>query len=288
MPWLWIGVGFLSAVPLALVAAKIESRRVRQLERRARGAERLAELGRLTGGLAHEIKNPLSTVSLNIQLLQEDLGDLASRCHAGSPEQDQLGRIQRRIDSLSRETLRLRDILEDFLRFAGRVKLHRERADVHALIEELVDFYSPQAQSAMIHLRTQLTAQPSCLSIDTSLLKQALLNLLINASQAMTHARDTDQPHGGSDELLIRTDRDRVLGQDEIRIHITDTGPGITPEHISQIFQPYFSTKKHGTGLGLPTARRIIEEHGGTLSVHAEPGRGTDFTITLPTDQAAD
>ncbi len=260
-------------------------RRARRLERRARATDRLAELGMLTGGLAHEIKNPLSTVGLNIQLLQEDLSAVASQVAGTGPVREQIGRIQRRFESLARETHRVRDILEDFLRFAGRLQLDRLQTDINAMINELVDFFAPQAQASRVHLRTQLKAQPPMLWADTSLLKQALLNLVINATQAMARAREQNQPSGGSDELIIRTERGRVHGEEEIRIYVTDTGPGIESDKLEKIFRPYYSSQRGGTGLGLPTTRRIIEEHGGTVTVHSELGRGTEFTVTLPVEE---
>ncbi len=280
--FLGLGIGVLASIPVAAVWGRRTERRVRQLEQRARAAERLAELGTLTGGLAHEIKNPLSTVGLNVQLLQEDVQDLSKDGGLSHSHHEGLGRVQRRLESLSRETLRLRDILEDFLRFAGRVELDPCPINVHVLVEELIDFFEPQAREAGVNLRTQLSAEPSTLSADAPLLKQALLNLLINAVQAMAQAREKNQPHGGADELIVRTECGRSAGGEELRIHVTDTGPGMTEEVTAKVFQPYFSTKRGGTGLGLPTSRRIIEEHGGHLSVHADTGRGTDFTITLP------
>ncbi len=290
MTWFWIGlgVGVLLTIPLAAVAANRAAQRVRRLSERARSAERLAGLGALTGGLAHEIKNPLSTVGLNIQLIEEDLEELAQAIPADAPAHDQLGRVQRRFESLSRETQRLRTILEDFLRFAGRVKLDRTPTDLNALVGELADFFAPQAQAGNVNLRTQLSPQPPLARIDAGLMKQAVLNLLINATQAMTEARDAGKPHGGCDELIVRTERIGVLRGDEVRIHVTDTGPGIAADEIDRVLQPYFSTKRGGTGLGLPTARRIVEEHGGTLAVHSETGRGTDFTISIPLSKPDD
>jgi signal transduction histidine kinase len=276
------GIGVLLAIPLAGVWGRRTERRVRQLEQRTRAAERLAELGTLTGGLAHEIKNPLSTVGLNVQLLQEDVHDLSQNAGLSEAHHDGLGRVQRRLESLSRETHRLRDILEDFLRFAGRVELDPQPTDLHAMIEELIDFFEPQAREAGINLRSQLAAKDATVSADAALLKQAMLNLLINAVQAMTQAREKGEPHGGADELMVRTELGRSPGGDEFRIHVTDTGPGMNQDVAAKVFQPYFSTKRGGTGLGLPTSRRIIEEHGGHLSVHADPGRGTDFTLSLP------
>lgn len=282
-----IGIGVLLTVPVVMFAARRTERRVRLLERRARTAERLAEIGTMTSGLAHEIKNPLSTIGLNAQLIQEDLRDISHTLPADDPSQDHMRRIQRRFDSLTRETQRLRDILEDFLRFAGRMKLDLAPTDINDLVNELADFFSAQAQASGMQLRTQLAGGPLVVPADASLLKQALLNLLINALQAMSDARQQNKPHGGASELLIRTEKVRVLNQDEVRIHVTDTGPGIVPEQREKIFQPYFSTKRGGTGLGLPTARRIIEEHHGSLTFHTEPGRGTDFVIGLPASSKA-
>lgn len=280
--WFGLGIGVLIAVPLVAWASRRTEQRVRRLERRAQAAERLAELGTLTGGLAHEIKNPLSTVNLNVQLLKEDICDAAAELPTGSVGSERLDRAQRRIDSLTRETQRLRVILEDFLRFAGQVKLDLHPTNINVLVEELVDFFAPQAQAAKIQLRTQLSANPPVAPADAGLLKQAILNLIINATQAMDEARNKNVAHGGCNELIIRTDRKKSGGQDELQIHVTDCGPGIPAERLEKIFQPYYSSKKTGTGLGLPTTRRIIEEHGGTVSVHSEVGKGTDFFIALP------
>jgi len=290
MGWVLFGIGLaagaLMVIPFAAIAIKREAQRVRQSEQRARASDRLAELGTLTGGLAHEIKNPLSTIGLNAQLLQEDLRDIAIQVVGNPKAREQIGRTQRRFDSLSQEIQRLRDILEDFLRFAGRVKLDRVETDIHELIEELVDFFTPQAHANKVHLRTQLLNPPAKIPVDIGLLKQAMLNLLINASQAMAEARHTQQPHGGSDELILRTERSHSHGREEFLIHVTDTGPGIAPDQLDKIFHPYVSEKKNGTGLGLPTARRVIEEHGGTLTVHSELGRGSDFVVALPIEDA--
>lgn len=282
MFWIGIALGVLLTLPLVWIMMRRTERRVRHLVQRARAAEHLAELGTLTGGLAHEIKNPLSTVNLNIQLIQEDLRDVPKLLPEDHQALERIGRIQRRIDSLVRETARLKDILEDFLRFAGRLKLDLEPADINQLLDELADFFHPQAQAAQIQIRTQLSANPSVTLIDKGLLKQALLNLLINATQAMTQARQDNQPHGGCNELILQTQNQQVHGQEEIRIHVIDTGPGINPQVADKVFQPYFSTKRTGTGLGLPTTRRIIQEHGGTISLHSVPGRGSDFSILLP------
>jgi len=306
--WIGLAVGVLIAVPLVVVAAWRIVLRVRALERRTLDAERLAEQATMTGGLAHEIKNPLSTINLNVQLMREDVEEIAEQLHhpdlsaqaaagnvhAATPEpasnahaltqvRDKVDRVRRRLDPLSREVQRLREILEDFLRFAGRVKLDLAPADINGVVADVADFFSPQAEAAGVRVRVQPASQPLVLKVDTGLLKQALLNLLLNAAQAMEEARRNPKtPHGGASDLLIRTEHGRTAGIEEARIHVIDTGPGIPPDRLDKIFQPYFSSKKSGTGLGLPTTRRIIQEHGGRITVHTDLGRGSDFTIALP------
>ncbi len=281
MMWLWIGIalGVAITIPLAAWAAKRQADRSKALLRRAQDAERLAELGTLTGGLAHEIKNPLSTIGLNAQLLREDLHDLARDFPVAA---DRIARTSRRFDTLSREVERLRTTLDDFLRFAGRMKLQLAPLEPDRLVGELADFFAPQAQEASVTLRTQLAAAPARVSADADLLKQALLNLMINALQAMIDARASGATHGGANELLLHSRRARVHGRDEVHILVTDTGPGIPPDRAEHLFTPYFTTKRSGTGLGLPTARRIVQEHGGTLTFHSDPGRGCSFTLALP------
>ncbi|MEX2214995.1 MAG: ATP-binding protein [Phycisphaeraceae bacterium] len=292
--WTGLAAGVLLTIPLIVIAMRRTERRVRQLEQRASTAERLAELGTLTGGLAHEIKNPLSSVNLNVQLLQEDLAELSkdagrqlgtSENPAGLTQmQEKLGRIRRRFESLSREVQRVRDILEDFLRFAGRLKLDLQPTNLVALVDELVDFFTPQAQAMGITIRTQHAAGELTAPADAALLKQSLLNLMLNACQAMAQARDKSDAGstGASCDLIVRTGQRETPEGELAEIHVTDTGPGISPEHLAKIFQPYFSTKKTGTGLGLPTTRRIVQEHGGTIEVHSEIGKGSDFVIALP------
>jgi signal transduction histidine kinase len=220
-----------------------------------------SELARVVGGLAHEIKNPLSTINLNLRLLSEDLGQYRDEEHR---------RLQRRLDHVMDEATRLREILNDFLRFAGKHELHCTEVDLGELIEELYDFFVAQAEASHVVMRQALPDGPVTACVDVNLLKQCILNLLINAVQAM------EETSGG--ELMIRLDP----SDDQARIHVTDTGPGIDAEKIDRIFDPYFSTKSDGSGLGLATARRIVQEHGGEMSVESEPGKGTHFTITLP------
>jgi signal transduction histidine kinase len=237
-------------------------RRFVLLERRARDAERLAELGTLTGGLAHEIKNPLSTVQLNLQLLSEEL----------DPRDVHQQRMVHRLEVVQRETGRLREILDDFLKYAGKMELDRKPTDLNDLLEELVDFFAPQAQLHRIQLRIRREDGPLLANIDGKFVKQAVLNLMLNAVQAM--------PNGG-ELILSATTTDGVA-----RIDVIDTGGGIPPEAAANIFKAYYSTKRGGTGLGLAISQRIVREHGGTLNVESEPGKGSDFSMTIPLESA--
>ncbi len=274
----WILIGFILGIIVMLPVMRGMLRRgqyrARLAERRARDAERLAELGSMTGGLAHEIKNPLSTIGLNAQLLGESISE------SDLPD-DQRERLLRRLESLSREVERLTDILNDFLQFAGRMKLDPQKCDLVKIVDELSDFFHPQCNKANVRLRVQLADEPVPVNVDEGLLKQALLNLMINATQAMAFQKgqkDADGSDGAAGDLILHVEGD----EKEARVRVIDTGPGIESEKLEEIFHPYVSHKLGGTGLGLSTARRIVEEHGGRLAAHSEVGRGSEFVIYLP------
>lgn len=222
----------------------------------------LEELSRLTGGLAHEMKNPLSIIKVNLKLISEDLA---------TSKDENTARAARKIAVVQKETDRLEQILEDFLRYIRKTELHLSSIDINKLLIDMVDFYSPQAVSRSITLRTALCSQPLICYADSNSLKQVLLNLFINAQQAM--------PGGG--ELLLRTQR--TNGQ--AVIIVSDTGKGIEPENLEKIFHAYYSTKTGGSGLGLSASKKIIEAHKGSIKVDSIPGKGTSFTILLPLDK---
>ncbi|MGI9015195.1 MAG: sensor histidine kinase [Phycisphaerales bacterium] len=279
---LWVTIGVIATLaamlPVMRGLLRRGEHRARLAERRARDAERLAELGSMTGGLAHEIRNPLSTVILNVALLAEGIEEL-------DVAQEKRDRLLRRLDPLQREIGRLRSILDDFLQFAGHFKLAAESHDLAQLINELSDFFLPQCEQARVLLRVQVPHEPVNAFVDASLLKQALLNLLINAVQAMSPERrsqaDTRMPSASRQgEIMLSLKRER----DHTVIHVTDTGPGIDPEKLATIFRPYVSGRPGGTGLGLSIAKRVVDEHQGELTVDSEVGRGTSFMIRLPLD----
>jgi len=266
----WAGLWFCIGAALTASIAYWRWRRNRVLVRvdeRQRSAERIAEMRSMTGGLAHEIKNPLSTLVLNAQLLREDVLDL-------DLGEDARQRVSRRVDALAREAARLRQILEDFLRYAGRIQLDRQPHDLREVVDELADFFKPQAAQAGVLLRLTAPSEPIMGSVDAGLLKQALLNLMINAVQAMEQSPRR--------ELLVRLEQDRHGPAPEARIHVIDTGPGIPEARRTTLFLPYSSSRPGGTGLGLATTRRIAEEHGGRVSLFTEPDVGSDFVLHIP------
>lgn len=229
------------------------------------------ELTRLTGELAHEIKNPLSIIKINLKLAEEALEDVdlsdPSRV-LWDQSRHKLAGASRKIAVIQKETDRLEQILEGFLKYIRRPDLQLATVDLNELVSDMVDFYSPQAYSHSLTVRHSLAAAPLICRVDAAALKQVLLNLFINAQQAM----DT----GG--ELMIRTARH---GKHAV-IVVNDTGRGIAPERLPTLFQPYQSSRSNGMGLGLATAKKIVEAHKGSISVHSEPGKGTSFTISLP------
>ena len=224
----------------------------------------LEELSKLTGGLAHEIKNPLSTIKVNLKLIIEDAA-------AGDGKEQ---RWFRKIEVVQKETQRLEHILDDFLRYIGNAELRPGRVDMNELMGEMIDFYLPQAQSQGVTIRQGLEQGELFCDTDSDMIKQVILNLFINGVQAM--------PDGG--ELIVRTE---VKGSNAV-VEISDTGLGIEPEKLDKIFDAYYTTKRGGSGLGLPTARKIVEAHRGNIRVTSQAGKGTSFAIELPLVSAKD
>jgi signal transduction histidine kinase len=221
--------------------------------------QQYAELAELAGGFVHDLKNHLSTLRLNLQLLAEDFQDPQSQ-----RERRALDRVQR----LQNECQRLVDVSNEFLRFARVKDLELKPVDLTALIEEMVDFFEPMVHSAGIEIKRYLPADLPSVLLDREMFKQALLNLLLNAQQAM--------PSGGEITIQARAEPESVI------LSLIDTGQGMTSEVLANAFRPFYSTRSGGTGLGLATTRKIIEAHGGTIDVQSEVGHGTKFTLRLP------
>lgn len=232
--------------------------------------DQYAEIARLAGGLAHEIKNPLSTIRLNMQLLAEDV--LPDEVDDGlesetilSPEQT---RAKKRIAAVQRECTRLQDLLDDFLNYAKVRRVELVPRNLNEEIADALDFFEPEAEAAGVELVPYLDPDLPTVRLDREAFRGAMTNLLLNAKQAM--------PDGG--QLIVQT---RGLG-DRAAVYLTDTGVGMDDATASRMFEAFFSTKPGGSGLGLPTTAKLIEAHGGTIAVQSELGRGTRFTIELP------
>ncbi|MBN1804665.1 MAG: hypothetical protein JW837_05400 [Sedimentisphaerales bacterium] len=263
--------GFIAAVLTVVPAVVIFlHKKIAKIQKNKNG-HLLEELGKLTGVLAHEIKNPLSTIKVNLNLVTEELQDSISH-ESGkiNSEKDsrRFARALRKITVIQKETDRLEQILDGFLRYVEKTEPQLASININELISDMIDFYSPQAHSHSITMRQGLYNEPIICKVDTDMLKQVILNLFINAQQAMNK--------GG--ELMIRTDR---VKKDAI-IQINDTGSGIAPDKLPLIFKTYYSSRPRGSGLGLSTAKKIIEAHNGTIEVDSEPEKGTSFTIKLP------
>lgn len=234
----------------------------------ARGLE---FLGAVAGGLVHEIRNPLSAMSMTLQLLEEEWPE--------GEGDDRARRTARRLRTLRLEVGRLSSILDDFLRYAGIRRLDLAQVDLNRVLEEVTSFIAPECERARIELSFFPDRSLPLISLDERLVKQALLNLLLNAVQAM---EEMPAPAGGEPpaarHLIVRS---RLEGE-AARVDVIDTGPGIPEAWRESVWQVYFSRRKGGSGLGLPTARRIAEEHAGTLHFETVVGKGTDFVLRLP------
>lgn len=224
------------------------------------GRQRLQTLGVLAAGLAHEIKNPLSTMSIHLTLLAEDYA------RPGTPLEE---RTLKRARLLLSEVGRLNGIVNDFLSLARGYELKPIPVDLELVVSELVTLNEAANARMGIRMRSAVAPEGRGVIADPKFLRLALMNLVVNAQQAM-------EASGG--ELLLETRRREA----SVEIRVTDTGPGIPRDTLDRIWQPFFSTKEGGTGLGLPTTRRIVEEMGGDVRVVSEPGRGTRFIVSLP------
>lgn len=234
----------------------------KQLEEAKLQAERLAVIGAMSAKLAHEIRNPLSSITLNIDLVHDEIETLAKETKLDSQEARSL------LQSIDSEVRRIQRVTEDYLQFARLPKLRRERVAVNDMLVNGLSFMRSLFEATGVTVRSQLSKSLPLLHADEEQLWQAILNLIRNALEAM--------PDGGA--LEVSTE----LAGEEILIHIADTGRGMTAEDHKKIFSPFFSTKAGGTGLGLPLTQQIINEHGGRIECTSTEGKGTTFTIHLP------
>jgi signal transduction histidine kinase len=217
--------------------------------------EKLASIGRLSAGVAHEINNPLTTILTTAMLLQEDI--------------DPDDAMHRELKTIADETLRCRKIVTSLLDFARQTKPAKKRNNINDIVIESILLTKKQAAFKDVTIRHQLAKDIPVICVDKGQLQQALINLLLNAIEAS----------GSRGEVVATT----CLHQDEeVEISISDTGKGISEDELNNIFDPFFTTKESGTGLGLAITHGIIEQHGGTIDVKSKPDRGTVFNIRIP------
>ena len=230
-------------------------------EVRLRRAENLASLTTLAASVAHEIKNPLGAISIHLQLMQKTL-------QKNNIADDTTGKY---INILNEEVDRLNRIVVDFLFAVRPMSLELREGNINDLITDMADFIRAELEQSGIRLFLELDETIQGTLIDERFMKQALLNLIKNAQAAMN----------GGGLLTIAT-----MGSDsEVLIKICDTGVGISEENLKKIFEPYFTTRDNGTGLGLTIMYKIIREHQGDVSVDSQEGEGTDIEISLPVYQ---
>jgi two-component system, NtrC family, sensor kinase len=225
---------------------------LRTMEERLLQSERLATIGKFASQIAHEIRNPLSSISLNVEMLEDELA--GSNTHARGL-----------IRSVLKELDRLNDIVSEYLQFARFPKPHLRRGCVDGVIRELVQTLKT---SPLVKVEMELMESSPEVWLDENLLRQALENLARNAAESIEGAG------------IVRIETDVV--ERFLIIRVKDTGHGISPEIQSRLFEPFFTTKAQGTGLGLVTSQQIIFEHSGHLMVESHPGKGSTFTTLLP------
>ncbi len=222
-------------------------------------SERLNALTLLAAGVAHEIGNPLNSLHIHLQLMERKVQELDYKAKA---------ELQQSIDIARSEVRRLDSIVTQFLRAIrpSQPRLHPE--NVNTIVEEAVRFFTPEIQDRDIVVEQELRADLPLVQLDREQVKQAFYNVIKNSLEAMRR-------HG---TLRIRTDLDDT----HVMAGFTDTGGGMSAENLSRIFEPYFTTKPSGTGLGLLIVRRIVREHGGELSIESDHDKGLTLTIRLP------
>lgn len=233
------------------------ARSLRKAEANLRRSERLAALGQLTAGLAHELRNPLGTIKASADMMTVS---------AGKPDvmAEMAGYVSSEVD-------RTNALISRFLDFARPLELHATLADLSALVDEVLVQVQPLIEKRAIYVDKQVSASLTFV-FDPDLLRLALVNLIQNAVQA-------SQP--GS-RVLVAAD----ATEGEVMIRIADEGSGIAAEHLESIFNPFFTTKPDGVGLGLALVAKIVDEHLGRISVRSDVGRGTTFEIRLPRQEA--
>ena len=235
--------------------------RRKRLEDEKLQAERLALIGTMSAKLAHEVRNPLNSLVLGLDLIRDNLGELEA---VGG---ERVRETQQLLGSIESEMERIQKVVEHYLRFAHLPQLQLKQVDLDAALRWRLDLIRPDLEQRHIRLDVRLGAGAQVLA-DEDQLWQAILNLVRNAIEAM--------PHGGA--LRVVT----AARDGGVQCELSDSGAGMTGDVLAKMFRPFFSTKSNGTGLGMPLTQQIVQEHGGTIDCESAPGKGTRFLLTLP------
>jgi two-component system, NtrC family, sensor histidine kinase HydH len=227
--------------------------------------DRLATMGAIAAGVAHEIKNPLNSLAINMHLLNEEVPD-------DNTEAKKLFGV------LEKETARISETVSEFLNYSKVPKLYMETTDPQRLLDDVLDMVEFQGQLAGVRIEKSYCGKSS-LMMDEKRMKQAVLNIVLNAIQAM--------PEGGTLSIKTGKKTNGKPGGGDYLIQFTDTGQGIPPDCIKRLFDPFFTTKAEGTGMGLPIVDSILRSHGGKVTIESVQGKGTTVTLSLPKPEGA-